>query len=115
MKFIGIAAHILRFAKYVNMPIPKFIISNFTKFFPGETVRLIWVSINIAVMPITPTSIFLSPKIILNVITNAIIKTYKIVCDIINCLVIFVFPANVTSSFPNKYTRNNSTLNLILY
>ena len=115
MKFIGIAAHILRFAKYVNMPIPKFIISNFTKFFPGETVRLIWVSINIAVMPITPTSVFLSPKIDLNAITNAIIKTYKTVCDIINCLVIFVFPAKITTPFPDKYTRNNSTLNFTLY
>ena len=114
MKFKGIAPHILRFAKYVNIPIPKFIISNFDKFFPGETVRLICVSINIAVIPITPTSIFLSPKIILNVITNTIIKTYKIVCDIINCLVIFVFSANVISPFANKYTRNNSTTNYLL-
>ena len=99
------ANQILRFAIYVNIPIPKFIISNFKKFLPGETVRLICVSIKIAVIPITPISIFLSPKIILNVITNAIIKTYKMVCDIINCLVIFIFPAKIISSFHNKYTK----------
>ena len=95
------ANQILRFAIYVNIPIPKFIISNLKKFLPGETVRLICVSIKIAVIPITPISIFLSPKII----QNAIIKTYKMVCDIINCLVIFIFPAKIISSFHNKYTK----------
>ena len=115
MKFIGIAAHILRFAKYVNTPIPIFITINLNKFFTGEIVRLTCVNIKIAVIPITPTNVFLSPKIVLNIITNAIIKTYKTVCDIINCFVIFFGSAKIISPFPIRYTRGNTTLICNLY
>ena len=95
----------LAFARYANIPSPRFITINFIVFKTGCIVKSLSTKTNPSVAIPTPTSILLSPNIELKTLINPTINTKITLLTIIFCFII-----SSSALYISPYTKKNSII-----